>query len=148
MLRKAEAAAIQGGSVDFFLQLKIEVNDLIRMEEQMWQQRSRTHWLISDDSNTKYFHNRASQFFHRNSISEIRDSHGTLFSGEENVSTMIVDFYTKLFSSSNLSGLESVIQHTKRVVSADMNASLIEDFTSLEVESTLRQMAPLKAPWS
>ena len=59
---------------------------------------------------------------------------------------MIVDFYTKLFSSSNPSGLESVIQHTKRVVSGDMNATLIEDFTSLEVESALRQMAPLKAP--
>ena len=59
---------------------------------------------------------------------------------------MIVNFYTKLFSSSNPSGLESVIQHTKGVVSADMNASLIEDFTSLEVESALRQMAPLKAP--
>ena len=60
MLGKAEAAAIQGGSVDFFLQLKSEVNDLLRMEEQMWQQRSRTHWLISRDSNTKYFPNRAS----------------------------------------------------------------------------------------
>ena len=59
---------------------------------------------------------------------------------------MIVDFYNKLFSSSNPSGLESVIQHTKGVVSADMNASLIEDFMSLEVESALRQMAPLKAP--
>ena len=116
------------------------------MEEQMWHQRSRTHWLFSGDSNTKYFHNRASQRFHRNLISKLRDSHGTLFSGEENVSAMIVDFYTKIFSSLNLSGLESVIQHTKGVVSADMNASLIEDFTSLEVEAALRQMAPLKAP--
>ena len=37
MLGKSEAAAIQGGSVDFFLQLKSEVNDLLRMEEQIWQ---------------------------------------------------------------------------------------------------------------
>ena len=29
MLSKVEAAAIQGGSVDFFLQLKIEVNELL-----------------------------------------------------------------------------------------------------------------------
>ena len=109
MLGKAEAAAIQGGNVDFFLQLKSEVNDLLRMEEKMWQQRSRTYWMILGDSNTKYFHNRASQRFCRNSISEIRDSHGTLFSGKENISAMIVDFYTKLFSSLNPSGLESVI---------------------------------------
>ena len=43
MLGKAEAAAFQGGSVDFFLKLKSEVNDLLRIEEQMWHQRSRTH---------------------------------------------------------------------------------------------------------
>ena len=88
----------------------------------MWHQRSHTHWLFSGDSNTKYFHKRTSQRFHRNLISEIRDSHGTLFS------------------------VALVIQHTKGVVSADMNVSLIEDFTSLEVEAALRQMAPLKAP--
>jgi len=41
MLSKVEAAALQGGSVDFFLQLKFEV--LLCMEEQMWQQRSHTH---------------------------------------------------------------------------------------------------------
>ena len=146
LLSKAEAAAIQGGSVDFFLQLKGEVNDLLRLEEQMWHQRSRTHWLLSGDSNTKYFHNRASHRFRRNSISELRDSHEVLFTGEENVSAMIVDFYTNLFSSSNPSGLESVIQHTRGVVSANMNAGLIEEFTRLEVETALKQMAPLKAP--
>ena len=43
MLGKAEAAAFQRGSVDFFLKLKSEVNDLLRIEEQMWHQRSRTH---------------------------------------------------------------------------------------------------------
>ena len=35
MLGKGEVAAIQGGSVDFFLQLKSEVNDLLRMEKQI-----------------------------------------------------------------------------------------------------------------
>ncbi|KAF3976423.1 hypothetical protein CMV_000395 [Castanea mollissima] len=59
---------------------------------------------------------------------------------------MIVDFYTKLFSSSNPSGLEVVIQHTMRVVSADMNVGLIEEFTRLEVEIALKQIAPLEAP--
>ena len=52
---------------------------------------------------------------------------------------------TNLFSSSNPSGLETVVQHTKGVVSADMNAGLIEEFTRLEVETALKQMAPLKA---
>ena len=112
----------------------------------MWQQRSRTHWLVSGDSNTKYFHNRASQRFRRNSISELRDPNGVLFSGEENALAMIVDFYSKLFSSLNPCDMESVVQHTKRVVSADMNDSLVEAFTKEEVEIALKQMTPLKAP--
>ena len=132
--------------MDVFLQLKSEVNEFLHMEEQMWQQRSRTQWLVSGDSNTKYFHNRASQCFCRNSISELCDPNGVLASGEENVSAMIVDFYSKLFSSSNPCDMESVVQHTKRVVSADMNDSLVEAFTKEEAEIALKQMAPLKAP--
>ena len=39
-----------------------------------------------------------------------------------------------------------MVHHTKRVVSADMNDGLVEDFTKVEVEIALTQMAPLKAP--
>ena len=76
------------------------------MEEQMWQQRSHTHWLVLSDSNMKYFHNRVSQCFRHNSISKLRDPNGVLVSGEENVLAMIVDFYSKLFFSSNPSDME------------------------------------------
>ena len=146
LLSKAEVAALQGGSVDVFLQLKSKVNELLHMEKQMWQQRSRLHWLVSGDSNMKYFHNRASQRFRQNSIFELCDSDRVLALGEENVSAMIVDFYSKLFSSSNSWDMEMVVQHTKRVVSSDMNDGLVEAFTKEEVEIALKQMAPLKAP--
>ena len=43
LLSKAEVAALQGGSVDVFLQLKSKVNEFLHMEEQMWQQRSHSH---------------------------------------------------------------------------------------------------------
>ena len=138
LLSKAEVATLQGGSVDVFLQLKSEVNEFLHMEEQMWQQKSHTHGLVSGDSNTKYFHNRASQCFRRNSISELRDSDGVLASGEENVLAMIVDFYSKLFSSSNPCDMKMVVQHTKSVVSANMNDSLVEAFTKEEVEVALK----------
>ena len=59
---------------------------------------------------------------------------------------MIVDFYSKLFSSSNSCDMEMVVQHIKRVVSSDMNDGLVKAFTKEEVETTLKQMALLKAP--
>lgn len=72
-LELAEAAAVRGGSMDFFLQLKSEVNDLLRTEEKLWQQRAHDHWMVSGDKNTGYFHNRASQKFRRNTIIKLRD---------------------------------------------------------------------------
>ena len=59
---------------------------------------------------------------------------------------MIVDFYSKLFTSSIPSDMERVVQHTRRVVSEDMNDGLVASFTKEEVETALKQMAPLKAP--
>lgn len=72
---------MNGGSIDFFLQLKGEVAELLRVEEKMWQQRSHVHWMVSGDKNTSYFHNRASQRFRRNNISELRDLEGRLSFG-------------------------------------------------------------------
>ena len=37
-LKEAEESATKGGNVDFFLQLKAEVAELLRVEEKMWQQ--------------------------------------------------------------------------------------------------------------
>ena len=58
---------------------------------------------------------------------------------------MIVEYYKQLFTSSNPQDFE-VVQFTKRVVSEDMNSSLIRNFSKEEVEIALKQMAPLKAP--
>ena len=147
ILKKAEEATVKGGSVEFFLQLKGEVAELLRMEEKMWQQRSHVHWMVSGDKNTSYFHNRASQRFRRNNISELRDRQGRLTSGNDEVSRMIVEYYNKLFTSSNPHDIEEVVQFTKWVVTEDMNSCLIRNFSKDEVEIALKQMAPLKAPF-
>ena len=73
-LKEAEESALKGGNVDFFLQLKAEVAELLRLEEKMWHQRSHVHWMLSGDKNSSYFHNHASQRFRRNNISELKDS--------------------------------------------------------------------------
>ena len=107
---------MKGGSVEFFLQLKGEVAELLRVEEKMWQQRSRVHWMISGDKNTSYFHNRVSHCFRQNNISELRDPQGRLTSGNDEVSGMIVEYYNKLFATSNLHDIEEVVQFTKQEI--------------------------------
>lgn len=55
-------------------------------------------------------------------------------------------FYTDLFTSTRPKHLEEVIDVILEVVTTKMNASLTSEFTALEVEEALKQMAPLKAP--
>ena len=112
----------------------------------MWQQRSHIHWMVLGDKNTNYFHYRASQRFRKNSITELRNLNGEMIAGDENILTMIVDYYQKLFTTSNPTDLEEVVQYTKTVVTDDMNCMLTSEFTKAEVEFALKQMAPLKAP--
>ena len=54
--------------MDWFLKLKLKIVDLLRLDEKMWQQLSKEHWMISEDLNSKYFHTRASQCLCRNRI--------------------------------------------------------------------------------
>ena len=51
-----------------------------------------------------------------------------------------------MFTSNRPDHLEEVIDVIPEVVTAEMNASLTSEFTALEVEVALKQMAPLKAP--
>ena len=57
-----------------------------------------------------------------------------------------MDYYTDFFTTSRPEHLEEVVDVIPKVVKAEMNADLIGDFTAMEVEVTLKQMAPLKAP--
>ena len=102
--------------------------------------------MVSGDKNTSYFHNWATQRFQRNNILELRPLDGSLVSGNENVSTLIVEYFQLLFTSSNPSDIKEVVQHTNRRGDDTMNAELISEFTKAEVEVALKQMAPLNAP--
>ncbi|KAL0008379.1 hypothetical protein SO802_009881 [Lithocarpus litseifolius] len=123
-LELAEAAAVRGGSMDFFLQLKSEVNDLLRMEEKLWQQRAHDHWMVSGDKNSGYFHNRASQKFRRNTITELKGSNGEMVLGDDEIAALVVGYYNTLFSSSTPSHIEDVLQHTLRVVIRSLKQNL------------------------
>ena len=102
--------------------------------------------MISGDKNSKYFHNWASQQFRRNKISELCNADGVLVSGDEGVSAMVVEYYTKLYTSSDPVETEEVVQFIKPMVTEEMNRDLIGEVSRDEVEMAVKQMAPLKAP--
>ena len=59
MLAKVEAEALRRGDNTRLRELKAEIHVLMDRETQLWSQRSRVLWLKNGDSDSKFFHNKA-----------------------------------------------------------------------------------------
>ena len=109
LLGLAEVEAIRGGNIARVLRLKKEISKLLVREEQMWKQRSRSLWLQEGDNNTRYFHSRASHRFMSNRIDSLEDANGELCSDEDGISSILVDYYQQVFTSSDPAMVDAVV---------------------------------------
>ena len=57
-----------------------------------------------------------------------------------------MDFYQDLFTSSNPTNFETILEQIPHVVIEEMNSELMKEFLTQEVEVALKQMALLKSP--
>ena len=76
----------------------------------------------------------------------MRDGNGVWQEDEEVFSTLLNEFYTNLFTSSNPRELDRVLDGVNAVVIDNMRVELNGLFTSEEVGEAFKGMAPLKAP--
>lgn len=66
--------------------------------------------------------------------------------GDDHVAQLFIDYYSELFSTSNLNQLEEVLSTIPRVVHDSLNVDLVRPFLKQEVDVALKQMTPLKVP--
>ena len=114
-------------------------------ETRMWNQRSRILWLKNGDGNTKFFHNRASHRYRKNVIMGLNDSHGVWKEGSNEVATILIHYYSELFTTSSPPTHHEALNHIPQVITDDMNCELTSRFKEWEVLQALKQMAPMKA---
>lgn len=107
---------------------------------------SRVLWLSKGDSNTAFFHSKATKRFRKNLIRGIKNARGEWLTEHEEMGLELTNYYEELFSSSNPSLNVKVLEKIPCSVTEEMNADLVSDFSELEVLEALNQMAPLKAP--
>ena len=138
--------AIVGGSLEAVKTLRAEINLLLKKEEKMWRQRSRSIWLKDGDRNTKYFHGCASQRRRRNNIKGVRHHNGNWQENEDQVARVFLEYYRSLFTASDLRNIEETVAPIPQVVTPSMNDSLSREFTSVEVEQAIAQMSPSTTP--
>lgn len=59
-----------------------------------------------------------------------------------------MNFFSNLFSASNIANVEDVCSHLHRTLNSAQVALLSLPFTNEDIEKALNQMGPLKAPGS
>lgn len=84
-----------------------------KKEEESWKQRSRQLWLTLGDANTSYFHAATKGRRARNRLSVLEDERGIPCFEEDQISSVICNFYSELFTSSYTNGSQTVNEALK-----------------------------------
>ncbi|XP_040998143.1 uncharacterized protein LOC121244182 [Juglans microcarpa x Juglans regia] len=122
-----------------------EVQKWLQRDELMWKQRSRVLWLREGDSNSKFFHSKASTRRRRNNIVQLQDDSGNWFKGAE-TDRLITNYFSSLFSTAEQVDLGEIVSGIEAKVTAEMNVDLLKPYVAEEVALALKQMHPSKAP--
>ena len=111
----------------------------------MWHQRSRVEWLKAGDLNTSYFHSRATQRNRRNFISKLTCEDGGVVKDEQKIGEMMAFYFSDFKTTTAPSNFEPILQGIERKVTPQMNLELTREYTTSEVEATLKQMKSISA---
>ena len=112
----------------------------------MWKQRSCNDWLKEGDSNTRFFHYRATQRNRYNFIEGLENDAGVWVDDEQQMGSVLEQYFNSLFTSSNPSGFEEILDGIQPAMTNEAASYLVRDFQAEEVRLALKQMAPLIAP--
>ena len=145
-LEQAECVAAWEGGSGRLKELNAEIRRLTDLEDCMWNQRAKVDWLSDGDKNTKYFHCRSTERNKRNYISSLENEFGIWVEEESQIGGMLVQYFSKLFTSSNPTHLDPMLEGVLPVVIDEMNKGLNRPFEPSEVQGALKQMESGTAP--
>jgi hypothetical protein len=123
-----------------------ELVEVLAREEEMERQRSRVEWLKFGDRNTGFFQARAKARSRSNRIRALKRADGTEDTTQEGIKLMAKEFYQNLFMAQEVLQPELICQYVPKKITATMAEMLCQNFTATDVETTLFQMGPSKAP--
>ena len=97
-------------------------------------------WLKNGDSNSKFFHNKATQRFRKNSILGIEDKRGNWQEQPEVIGDIIMEYFAEFFTTRNSVIEEGSLSFIPRLVTDEINEQLIGEFMEWGIQEALDQM--------
>lgn len=106
----------QGGNRDWgaWTQLRSQLDDVYKIEEEYWARKSRIEWLQAGDRNTKYFHAITRQKRRRNQIERLEKKEGGVCEGVKEIGQEIAKYFNTLFTTSIPFGDEDILEGIPR----------------------------------
>ena len=95
-------------------------------------------------TNRKFFHQRASQRRRKNQVLGVYDSEGRWGTSKDSIAHTTEHYFQQLFTSSHPTTIDGVLNSVDSLVTPGMNATLLQQYNSEEVMTTLISNAPFQ----
>lgn len=144
-LKAAQNRPIQWWNIDLSIRLEKDLEELLHKHDTYWRSRAENVQIKEGDTNTRFFHQKASCRRRQNKIIQLTDDHGHIKTNQEDLNKIIIDLYSKLFFSDGTTNIDSVIASIPMIITPNINEELLKPFTEVEFRRALKTMQPLKA---
>jgi hypothetical protein len=126
--------------------LQQELNLILKQEEAMWFQKSRSQWIKDGDRNTRYYHVKTITRRRRNKILMLRNEQNEWIDDEARLQEMVNSYYQKLFTASNNTIHWQQTKYSYPSISDSDHDDLKDIIRNGEVRNALFDMSPWKEP--
>ena len=129
-------------------ELRTELAEVSKLEEEFWAMKSRITWLVEGDKNTAFYHTSALVCRSRSRINCLKDNMGNWLNEESDIADFIRMGYAELFMSSHSSSLLSLWDpsYWNSYLKEDEVAKLAVPISDEEISSALWSFKAFKAP--
>ncbi|KAM6547399.1 hypothetical protein CsatB_019075 [Cannabis sativa] len=131
-------------SIQRFCKAELKLSETLNQQEIFWRQQSKQLWLREGDSNSKFFHAKATARKNHNTISRLQDDSGSWVTWDDKLPDVILGYFQNLFTSS-ASQFSPVIDVIPSTITLAHNQQLLDPVTEEEVRRALFHMHPDKS---
>ncbi|XP_026377517.1 uncharacterized protein LOC113271808 [Papaver somniferum] len=132
-------------NTDKVVELEKEINEW-HIEEEFYKQKSRDKSFHEANQNTKYLHVQANKRRARNRIESLQRPNGSWCSGRDNLENMLTNHFQTIMSTTDPTQDNDLLNILPECITEEDNTSLVKVPYIDEIEASLKNMHPWKAP--